>query len=307
MLRLAARAAILAACLCGPAIAQGMVDPQTLSATQPLTPEQRKKVADFFSDKAERLATANPEDIGAVRKEVIDLLKSPALKDVCRRECAAELVRAFKPLLAGNGEQRLLRATNVFIIARHAPVNDTMAMLLDAADPAVQQDAAVRVAASAQLPLAIRAGQFAGPQAEALAKRAAAIGKAETNWIAAAHDAEAVIEALRTKGISPAQAESIAMMLGGTVNDLTTRTFSGGQPDLINALQRALLGIRNQTSEVAATARAKLFTAIGPSLDKVAGMKGKVPAAFGSDSMKTIFESVTNTAELLNTVRSARK
>lgn len=298
----------LAAAVGGTASAQVLLDPAIKSSTQALTPPQREKVVELVSSQANRFADADAAGIIVLRNQIAVFLKDPTTKDPCRREYAAEFVRAFRKFTTEAGDMRLLRATNVFIMARHAPTADTVGMLLDNADPGAQQDTAVRVSAASQLPLAMRAGQFAGPQADATAKRLAAILKSETDWIAAAHDVEAIIEALRTKTLAPAQAESIALVLGGAVNDLTSRMLDG-QPALVNSLQRALLGIRNQTADVAATARAKLFATIGPSIDKLAAMKGKPPAAFQDAEKKPIpaFESVVNTADLLRQVRATTK
>jgi hypothetical protein len=308
MRRIAVIAALLtASCLTGPVAAQGVMDQKIISSTQPLTADQRKRVAEYFEERATRMRQADPAAVVALRTEIVKFLRDATMKDACRRECAAEIARNFRPVVAEPGDARLLRATNVFIIARFAPGNDTVAMLLDSADPAAQQDAAIRVAAAAQLAATVRAGQFAGPQAEAIAKRASAMAKAETNWVAAAHDVETIVEALRTKSLPTAQAESVAAVLGASVNDLTTRSLQDGQRDLAQALQRALLAIRNQTSDVAATARTKLFASIGPSLDRLAGMKGKQVPGFESDEMKAVFESVTNTADLLNKVRATAK
>jgi hypothetical protein len=242
-----------------------------------------------------------------LRNQIVTFLKDPTTKDPCRREYAAEFVRAFRKFAAESGDMRLLRATNAFIIARHAPTADTVGLLLDNADTTSQPDVAVRVAAASQLPLAVRTGQFAGPQADATAKRLAALLKTETDWVVAAHEGEAIIEALRTKSLPPAQAESIAVVLGGAVNDVTKRMLDGNQPQLVNALQRMLLGIRNQTADVAATARAKLFAGIGPSIDRLAAMKGKPSATMADPRFSVAFESVTNTSDLLKQVRASTK
>jgi hypothetical protein len=304
----AARATLLlVACLAAPASAQVMLDPGIKSSTTALTPDQRQKVAELVDGQADRFADADAAGIATLRGQIAIFLKDPSTKDPCRREYASEFVRAFGRFVTEDGELRLLRATNVFIIARFAPTADTLGLLLDNADPALQKDASIRTAAAAQLPFALRSGQFTGPQADAAAKRIAGIVKAEGDWVPAAHGCESIIEALRTKGLPPAQAESIAVILGGCVNDLAARTFDAANPgnaQLVNALQRTLLAIRNQTSEVSASARGKLFAAIGPTLDRVSSMKGKPPAAFDGGMLGAAFESTTNTADLLKKVRA---
>jgi hypothetical protein len=290
-----------------PASAQVLLDPAIKSSTQALTAPQRQKIVELVDGQAGRFAEADAAGITVLRNQIVTFLKDPTTKDPCRREYAAEFVRAFRKFAAESGDMRLLRATNAFIIARHAPTADTVGLLLDNADTTSQPDVAVRVAAASQLPLAVRTGQFAGPQADATAKRLAALLKTETDWVVAAHEGEAIIEALRTKSLPPAQAESIAVVLGGAVNDVTKRMLDGNQPQLVNALQRMLLGIRNQTADVAATARAKLFAGIGPSIDRLAAMKGKPSATMADPRFSVAFESVTNTSDLLKQVRASTK
>jgi uncharacterized protein (DUF2267 family) len=290
-------AAVLA--FAGDAAGQGSVTPipnDVQAATQALNDAQKKSVADYVDAQARAFAGADPAQAVEIRNAMCKLLKGTPMRDPCRREVGGQVVRAFRPFAKGTDP---LRATNTFIIARHAPCTETAGFLLDNSDATIQSDVLLRVAASAQLPQALRDGQFAGPQAESNAKQIAAAMRAEKDWVVASHLAEALVEALRSKGLTAASADLIATTLSDSINDLAKRTLDGDQPDLVFALQRALLAVRNRTSEIAPSARAKLLNGTIGSINRLVAMKGKAPAAFVNNERTGAFDSVTNTSEVL--------
>ena len=92
------------------------------------------------------------------------------------------------------------------------------------------------------------------------------------------------------------------MSLAASINDLQTRVAAGSDPQLINALQRALLAVRNQLSGIAGSARTKLLTAIAPSLDSLVKMKAAPPASLSGKELAATLKAVVNTAGLLQKV-----
>jgi hypothetical protein len=80
--------------------------------------------------------------------------------------------------------------------------------------------------------------------------------------------------------------------------------MDGSAPEMVNALQRALLVVRNQLSDVPAPARTKLLAAIAPSLKQLADSKGKTPPAIAQAGLGETFDAVARTAGLLQKVRS---
>ena len=95
------------------------------------------------------------------------------------------------------------------------------------------------------------------------------------------------------------------MSLAASINDLQSRVAAGSDPQLINALQRALLAVRNQLSGIAGSARSKLLTAIAPSLDSLVKMKSKPPAGISEAELDATFKAVVNTAGLLQKVTAS--
>jgi hypothetical protein len=193
---------------------------------------------------------------------------------------------------------------NVFILARTVATADTVDFLIDNVDPNKQATVTMRIAAAAQLTKAIEGATLSPPQLDALAKRLAPIAARESDWVVVTHEVEAMAAMLRRPGLSGPQAEAIAGSLATTVNDLATRVMSGKEAELVNALQRSLLVVRNQLTGVPGSARTKLLSSIAPSLEKLAAMKDKTPDALARGSLKETFEAVVRTAGLLQRVRS---
>jgi hypothetical protein len=176
--------------------------------------------------------------------------------------------------------------------------------LQDSLDPDTQKNIAVRISAAAQMPEAVSKAPLSGPQFDAIAKRLAATCRKETDWIVAAHEVDAMVQMLREDGLPTAQADAIAGTLAGTINDLSSRVTDGSQPQLVHALQRALLAVRNQLSGIAASARTKLLASIAPSLEGLTKMKGAPPKGIAEAHLETTFQAVVNTAGLLQKVRA---
>ena len=214
-----------------------------------------------------------------------------------RRELSRPLVKRFEAL---SKPASAYQATNAFLVSRFLGTAEAVEFLLDNMDKDSQPDQALRIAAAAQLPKALAPAQLSGAQLEALAKRVVAAAKDEPSWVVLAHDAEAIGEMLRQKGIAAAQLDSIAQSEGAVINDIADRFLKGGSPDLVQALHRTLLLARNQTSNMPASARTKLMGAIGGNLAKVAALKSAPPAEVTArKDLGPSFVGATNAAEVL--------
>lgn len=279
----------------------GGVPSEILSAKQALTAEQKKTLAAAVDDVADRFAQGDLGTVVESRNRLIELVKNPLAGEVFRREFAVILVQRFRPLTK---EKQAFRATNAFIVARFLGTSDAIDFLLENIDPESQPDVALRISAAAQLPKAIAAAPLSPPQLDAQAKKIAKAARTETNWMVISHELDAVGDMLRPKTLPTAQAEAIAQSESGIINDLADRTLKGGSPELVLALQRALLVVRNQ---VDVPVSARVLDAIAPSLERITAAKESMPAEFAArPELASAFKGVVNTAEVLqNRRRSA--
>lgn len=293
-----AAAAFVATC----AVAQ-TIDPAVRGAAEALTAEQRQQVSSYLSAQAGKFGSADPAQVVAVRNELCKMLRDAKTKDGFRREFGAEFVRQFGKFAT---PADLLRATNVFIVARHAACSDTVGFLADSMDPATSRDPALRVAAAEQLRRAVQAGSLPGALAVTVAKRAAGYVATEDQWVAASRGVGAIVDALKTKGLTPDQVDSIAESLSAAVNSLAKRAFEPGKSDLGLALQRALLAVRSDLPDLPTTTQARFYDAIAPSVAKLAALKGKEADGYGTAEKRDVLQSITVTAELLTKIRSGK-
>ena len=301
-LRLATAAALAAAAAAMPAVAQnGGLPADVVGAKQQLTAEQRKQVAQSVEQFAQRFADADPAGVVAVRNELVTLMRNPLTGIGFRRDFGADFVKEFRKFASGHDS---MRASNAFIVARFVGTSEAVDFVCENLDPDAQQDIAVRIAAASQVTKAVDAAPLSPPQLDTIAKRLASVAKKETDWVVVSHEVDCITQMLHKEALPATQADAIAMNLAGTINDLTARVSDGSQPNLVNALQRALLAVRNQLSGVAASARTKLLAAIAPSLDSLGKLKGTPPKGISEGHLEGTFEAVVNTAGLLQKVRA---
>ena len=286
-----------------PVFAQADAIPTDLvNVKQPLTAEQRKSVTEFVTQAAERFAAADPAGVVAIRTTLVDQIRQTTVSPNFRRDFGIAFVKGFAKFAEGTDS---MRATNAFILARFVGTAESIDFLVDNLDSDNQPEVAIRIAASAQLPKALDAAPLSPPQFDAITKRIAAVLKKERDWVVAAHEVESITQMLREDALTPAQAEAIAMSLAASINDLQSRVAAGSDPQLVNALQRALLAVRNQLSGIAGSARSKLLTAIAPSLDALVKMKATPPAGISEAKLELTFKAVVNTAGLLQKVTTS--
>lgn len=281
----------------------GPISPQTIAAPGPLSAEQLEEVASAVNGWADKVLGEDADDVIDARNEVERLAtKTPSATVAFRRELGLAFDKRFEGAAVGGTADR---SVTIFVMARLIGTFETVEFIADHLNPDKCDSPAVRIAASAQLPKAVEAPLLSPPQLDGLAKRVATIASKEREWIAVAHEFEALGAMIRRQGLSAAQAEAIGSSLSATINDLTERVNHGSAPEMVHALQRALLVVRNQLSGVPASARAKLLADIAPSLKQLADSEGKPPASMGTDRrLSETYKAVSRTAGLLQKVRA---
>lgn len=278
------------------------ISPQTIAAPGPMTPAQQAEVAKAVDGWAERVMGTDADEVIEARAELEKLAtKTPSVTVAFRRELGLAFAKRFEDAVTADKAER---SVTVFYMARAIGTVETIDFIVDHMDAEKTESPAIRIAASAQLPKAVESTQLSAPQLDAIAKRLVPLAGKEREWVAATHAFEAMGAMIRRKGLSAAQADAIGSSMSATINDLTERVTDGSAPEMVNALQRALLVVRNQLSDVPAPARTKLLTAIAPSLKKLADSKGKTPSGITQAGLGDTFEAVSRTAGLLQKVRS---
>ena len=278
------------------------ISQQTIAAAGPLTAEQQAEIAKAMDGWAERVTGSDPDEVIEARGEIDKLAtKNPSVTVAFRRELGLAFAKRFEDAVTADKAER---SVSIFYIARSIGTVESIDFIVDHMDADTTESPAVRIAASAQLPKAVESTQLSAPQLDAIAKRLVTLAGKEREWVAATHAFEAMGAMIRRKGLSVAQADAIGSSMSAAINDLTERVMDGSAPEMVNALQRALLVVRNQLSDVPAPARTKLLATIAPSLKQLADSKGKTPPAIAQAGLGETFDAVARTAGLLQKVRS---
>ena len=278
------------------------ISQQTIAAAGPLTAEQQAEIAKAMDGWAERVTGSDPDEVIEARGEIDKLAtKNPSVTVAFRRELGLAFAKRFEDAVTADKAER---SVSIFYIARSIGTVESIDFIVDHMDADTTESPAVRIAASAQLPKAVESMQLSAPQLDAIAKRLVTLAGKEREWVAATHAFEAMGAMIRRKGLSVAQADAIGSSMSAAINDLTERVMDGSAPEMVNALQRALLVVRNQLSDVPAPARTKLLATIAPSLKQLADSKGKTPPAIAQAGLGETFDAVARTAGLLQKVRS---
>lgn len=286
-----------------PALGQTLGIPsEIVGSKEQLKPDQIKTVQTAVGKLADDFAAADPSGVVAIRAKLVELLQAPATGTSFKSEFTNAFVKSFAKFTSGTDS---IRANNAFIVARVMANADSIDFMADNLDPDSQGEIAIRISAAAQLQRCTEKAMLSGPQLEAIAKRLVASCKKETDWVAASHEAETIAQMLRNNKLPVSQLDAIAMSLASVINDFAGRVLDDSQPQLVNALQRSLLAVRDRLSGVAGSVRGKLLTAITPSIETLAKMKGAPPAAIAADGgLAETFDAVVNAAGLLQKVRS---
>jgi hypothetical protein len=182
-------------------------------------------------------------------------------------------------------------------VAQFLRSSDAIDFLVANINPELQPDAGLRAAAAQQLPRAGTTSNLSAQQVDGLAKKLAAAAKTETNWRAIAAEIEAVGELLRMK-LPTQHAEAVAQAQAAIINSVTERVQK--EKELVSALQRGLLVVRDQLTNVTEPGRGALLTGINPTLTTIKKLNTDDPQEFKANPQQdAAFQNVVITANLL--------
>jgi hypothetical protein len=302
--RFIAALALAAACTVAlPCGAQSSLPKDLIETKSALTGAQKAQLGEYADRLGKAFAEGTPAEVVAARNELIDVCRNVNTSEVFRRDLAVAMIRRFEPITKS---QDTFRPTNAFIAAQFLRTPEAVDFLVDNVDPSTQPDALLRASAASQLPKSIAQAGLIPAQAELLAKRIAKAAQEETNWMAIAGEIAGIGELLALR-LPPAQADSVTAAQASIVNSLTERVQAGQSPELVRALQRGLLAVRDQLTAQQQTSGRRLLDGISPSLVSIDRMKREPPSQLRQDpGLDAAFRSVVNTADLLQKLNTPR-
>ena len=264
-----------------------------VSANRTLGGADLETVRGFASLWADRLASGTPTEVNEARGEFVSVARSPSATPVFRRAYAAAVVEALGPVIE---DESTFRAVNALQAIRFLRTPEAVEVVVTHADPNRQRDSARRLVAAGLLAAAIADADLNPAQLDGTTREIASIASAESEWMILLQSMEA-LDAIANLPNAPAASIDLARRsqvatLEGAVSRMK------GSPELVEAVYRTLLELRNQLVRMSARDRGEFARRFGPvfaSVEKAArsGMDTAPPP------MRPTFEKTAQQAQVL--------
>lgn len=286
---------VLVGLLATPAAAQRTDDlPSSIvSASRALDSSDLATVRAFASTWGGRIAEGTPAEVNEARAELISVARSPSATPVFLRGFSEVLIAELQPVVAGPDT---FRAVNALQAIRFLRTADAVSAILDHADSDRESDAAKRLVAAGLVAPAIADAELNSAQLDGITRRIASVAAAETEWMILLQSMEALDTIAR---LSDAPDTSVALARRSQVATLEgVISRMKGSPELVEAVYRTLLELRNQLVRMGARDRTQFARQFGPVFASV-----EQAARSGLDtapaSMRPTFEKTAQQAQVL--------
>jgi hypothetical protein len=267
-----------------------------IASSAALSPRDRQLVAAYVSEWGRRLAESDPAEVTRARAELISPARSPSATPVFLRAYSEEVLGALAPVIASDDT---FRAINALQVLRFLRTPEAVEAIASRCDHSAESNRGKRQAASSLLGAAIAATSFTPAQLDGLTRRIGGMAAGETQWMT-------LLQLLRTlqtiaaqPGLPAASTDLVRSTFATALRTTTTRaTAANGNPELIHAVQRSLLGIREQFVRLGGGARQEFARQMAPVLETIrtstAEATGRAPA-----DLQPTFRSTAELAEQL--------
>lgn len=264
-----------------------------VSATGSLGPSDLDAVAQFASTWGGRIAEGDPQEVNQARAELISVARSPSATPVFLRAFSERVIAELEPVIAGSDT---FRAINALQAIRFLQTPDSVTVILDHADPAREKDSSKRLVAAGLLAAAIADAELNPAQLDGTTRRLASVAATETEWMILLQAMEALDTIAR---IPDAPATSVALARRSQVSTLEGAiSRMKGSPELVEAVYRTMLELRNQLVRMGARERSEFARQFGPVFASV-----ERAARSGIDtapaSLRPTFEKAAQQAQVL--------
>lgn len=270
-----------------------------VTATRPLTPDESRALSEFIDQNLVKLASSEQDTVRTGRADLIRALSQSTATPLFRSECAKLLIPRLNEII---DSKDLLSATNALEVMRAVCTSDAVLALCKAADPDSQKSPALRLVAASGIPSSIAKTTLNDAQAAIVARAMKQAIQAESNWMAATYDFQALFALATSKTVpAPAQKEARKAQVDA-IKSLADRVGKGGDDAaLVHALWRSLgLVLQQQVALTPAGELAAMNKGLSPVLGKIASMGDAPPKGAGASDSD--FREVASIAENLRTI-----
>ena len=230
-----------------------------VAATRPLDQSSLDAVEAYATAWGDRIANGSPREVNEARAELISVARSPSATPVFLRSYGEAVIDRLQPVIAGTDT---FRGINALQAVRFLGSPDAVSLILDHADPDRESDDSKRLVAAGLLASAITDADLNPAQLDGTTRRIASVAAAESEWMILLQSMEALDTIAR---LPNAPAASVALARRSQVSCLEGAiSRMKGSPDLVEAVYRTLLELRNQLVRMSARDRADFARQFGP-------------------------------------------
>jgi hypothetical protein len=292
-------APVLAAALAATAFGQASLDKSIIAAGAALTEPQKAAVGSFIDAPAEAIRSSDRTgEVESARQTLITPARDPSATTAFRRAYSAAVLAELAPVAKGRDLRRAIVAMQVIRFLRTQEAVDA---LVERTSPSAEPDAGKRIAAATLVADSCEDLEVANAAFDSIARRLRDHATAETDWIALQQKLSAIAAPVKrrdfpadnARNVRRAQAEAIA----GVAKAMRAGTAADGR---MQAMQRALIGVRNDLLTLGQSDRSAVAKTLAPALSELlAATLAQWDSAHANASMNASYEAVANSCEVL--------
>ena len=291
--------AILAACVGSTTLAQSSLDRAIVGATAPLSEAQKTALSGFIAKHVDAIKDGN--DAAATddaRWALVTLARDPAATPTFRKALALSIAGDLAATVKGSD---LRRAINAMQVLRFTRTPEGLDLVVERTVPSAETEPGKRIAAASLVADAFEDLDANNAYYETVSRRLKDAATAESDVLALQQKLGAIAAAARRKELPPENARAVRKNLIDAIASVSKAIRGSASADpRMQALQRVLVGVRNDLLEMSQAERAAVSKTLAPALsDLVSAASAQWASAHESAVMSASYGSVMNSCEVL--------
>ncbi len=293
---------LLAAFLTVPAFGQSGgtgLDASVLGASGALNAAQKTSISSYAARSVEAIKTGTDQKtIDDARTALIKPSRDPGATSAFRKGYAGILVTELGPVAKGSDLRRAVVAMQVLRFTRNS---DAIDVIVECATPSVEADPGKRISAGTLLIDAFEDLEANNTYFDQTARKLRDAAVAETDWMALQQKLNALAAAARKKELPAENARNLRKAQAEALAEIARKSKgSASVDDRMRAVQRVLVGLRNDLLVMPQADRSQLAKTLAPALSELlVAAAAQWDAAHASKDTTAAYGSVVNSCEVV--------
>lgn len=293
---------LLAAFLTVPALGQSGgsgIDASILSATGALNAAQKTSVSSYAARSVEAIKSGTDQKaIDDARTALVKPSRDPGATPAFRKAYGVILVTELAPIAKGSDLRRAVVAMQVLRFTRSS---DALDVIVECATPSTESDPGKRIAAGSLLIDAFEDLEASNTYYDQSARKLRDAAVAEPDWMALQQKLNALAAAARKKDLPAENARNLRKAQAEALGEIARKSKgSTAVDDRMRAVQRVLVGLRNDLLVMPQADRSQLAKTLAPALTEMLNAAGaQWDAAHASKDATAAYGSVVNSCEVI--------